>query len=119
MTAKPADPQLTPLMATQLLARIGNVAVESISGPDGINRNYRVVTREHGAFHLKFHTAFWYTDQAEADYAAHRALAVHELLRRVGLPLPCHAWVDDSYTVVPAAVYIATEMPGTDGLTLL
>jgi len=119
MTQKPTDPQLTRVIAAQLLARAGTVSIESISRPGGINHNYRVVTREHGTFHLKFHTASWYPDQAEADYAAHRALAVHELLRRVGLALPCQAWVDDSHTIVPTAVYVATEMPGTDGLTLL
>ncbi len=119
MREKLSDPQLTSAMATQLLARVGDVAIESTNRQSGINHNYRVVTRRHGTFHIKFHTAFWYPDQAEADYAAQRALAVYELLIRVGMPSSFEAWVDDSHTVVPASVYIATEMPGTDGLSLL
>jgi len=103
---------LTPQQATQLLARVGAVEVLDISVAATVNDVFRVVTRSHGVFFIKFHTARWYADQPDTAFVAEREAAVPELLRKRGLPLPYTAWADTSRSVVSRSVFICGELEG-------
>lgn len=104
---------LTPQQARQLLARVGAVEVLDISLAATTNDVFRVATRSHGAFFVKFHTARWYADQPDTASVVKREAAVPELLRKRGLPLPYTAWADTSRSIVSRSVLICGELEGT------
>jgi aminoglycoside phosphotransferase len=103
---------LTAEQAERLLARVGDVEVEDISVAATTNDVYRVVTRAHGTFFIKLHTARWYADQPDTAFVAEREAAVVELLHTRGLSLPYVAWADTSRSVVSRSVFICGELPG-------
>lgn len=106
-------PVLTPQQAGQLLARFGAVEITDISVAATTNDVFRVVTRSHGVFFIKFHTARWYADQPDTAFVAEREAAMPELLRKRGLPLPYTAWADTSRSIVSRSVFICGELEGT------
>lgn len=108
----PSMARLTPSQATQLLTRVGDVEVLDISVAATINDVFRVATRAHGVFFVKFHTARWYADQPDTAFVAEREAAAVQLLRKRGLPLPYTAWADTSRTVVPRSVFICGDVGG-------
>jgi len=112
MPDSPNRPELTPEQARKLLAPIGDVVVEHIQVAATINHVFEVVTHSHGKFYVKFHTARWYADQPDTFFVVNRECAVHELLRKRGMPLPYDAWADYTRSVVPRSVYICGELEG-------
>lgn len=104
--------QLNPEQARRLLTPVGDVSVEDVRVAATINDVFKVVTRSHGTFYIKFHTARWYADQPDTSFVAEREAAVHELLRKRGMPLPYEAWADTSRSVVSRSVFICGELPG-------
>jgi hypothetical protein len=105
--------ELTPEQARKLLAPIGDVSVVKIDVAATINDVFKIVTRDHGNYYFKFHTARWYADQADTFFVVNRECAVHALLEKRGMPLPYPAWADYTRSVVPRSVYICGELTGT------
>jgi aminoglycoside phosphotransferase (APT) family kinase protein len=106
-------PVLTPDQARKLLAPVGRVEIDSISLAATTNHVFRVVTRDHGVFYVKLHTARWYADQADTFFVVNRECAVHALLDKRGMSLPYHAWGDYTRGVLSRSVLICGELPGT------
>jgi aminoglycoside phosphotransferase len=104
--------QLSLEHAQQLLARIGPVEIDHLSVAATTNDVFRVVTRAHGTFFIKFHTARWYADQPDTAFVAEREAAAVELLRTRDMPLPYVAWADTSRSIVSRSVFICGELPG-------
>ena len=104
---------LSPEQAQKLLSPIGTVTVDEITVSATINNVFRVKTREHGVFYIKFHTDQWYADQPDTFFVVNRECATHELLRRRGISLPYRAWGDYTKSVVSRSVFIAEELSGT------
>lgn len=112
MTSRPRKADLSPEQARALLKPIGEVTVRAVTRAATANDVFQVTTETHGAFYVKFHTARWYADQADTSFVAAREAAVHDLLRKRGMPLPYPGWADLSRTIVPAPVYVCGELPG-------
>ncbi len=108
-----ADLGLTPEQAEWLLAPIGLVSVLEIELVGSINHVYCVVTRDHGTFYVKLHTARWYADQPDTFFVVNRECAVHDLLRARGMALPYPAWGEYTRRIVGRSAYICGELSGT------
>jgi aminoglycoside phosphotransferase len=104
--------ELSAEQAQRLLVPIGKVTIEQISVESTINDVFRVMTRDHGSFYIKLHTARWYADQPDTFFVVNRECATHELLRKRGMPLPYLAWADYTRNVVPRSAYVCGELPG-------
>jgi aminoglycoside phosphotransferase len=98
--------------ARELLKCVGDVLILNVNRMTSINDVFKVITRSHGNFYIKFHTARWYADQPDTFFVVEREAAVHELLRKREMPLPYKVWVDTSKTVVPRSVLICEELSG-------
>ena len=105
---------LTAEQAEKLLAPFGSVTVDEVSVAATINDVFKVRTRGHGNFYVKFHTARWYADQPDTFFVVERECTVHELLRRRGIPLPYSVWGDYTRMVVDRSVFIcgSARVPG-------
>ena len=99
-----AEPKatLTPEQAKMLLAPLGSVSVLDVTVAATTNDVFRVSTREHGVYYVKFHTASWYSDQPDTFFVVERECAVCDLLRKRGMPLPYRAWGDFTRQVSPS-----------------
>ena len=95
-----------------LLAPLGNVSVEEINVVATTNDVLKIKTVKHGTYYVKFHTARWYADQPDTFFVVDRECAVHELLRKRGMPLPYRAWGDLTRQVVERSVLISEELKG-------
>ena len=95
-----------------LLAPLGAVSVLGVTVAATSNHVFRVSTHEHGTYYVKFHTASWYSDHADAYFAVERECAVYDLLRKRGIALPYRAWGDFGRQVVPRSVFICEELGG-------
>jgi aminoglycoside phosphotransferase len=104
--------QLTHVQAQGLLAPIGAVSVVDVSRAATTNDVFRVTTKTHGTYYVKFHTARWYADQPDTFFVVERECAACELLRKRGMPLPYRAWGDFNRDVVSRSVYICGELGG-------
>jgi Ser/Thr protein kinase RdoA (MazF antagonist) len=76
------------------------------------NDVFRIRTKAHGSYYVKFHTARWYADQPDAFFVVERECALCELLRKRGIPLPYRAWGDYTRAVVPRPVFVSEELQG-------
>jgi aminoglycoside phosphotransferase len=103
---------LTIEQAAKLLAPAGPVTVLEVSLTGTINNVYMVRTLAHGNYYVKFHTAPWYADQPDTYFVVEREVAVCDLLRKRGIPLPYQSWGDYTREIVPRSVYICQELPG-------
>jgi aminoglycoside phosphotransferase len=108
----PPDIELTTEQARRLLGRVGHVAVVSVNAAATTNHVFRVVTRDHGVFYVKFHTARWYADLEDTGVVVEREAAACDLLQKRGLRLPYVAWGNLTRTVTPRSVFISGELPG-------
>ncbi len=112
MSAAPGRTILSPEQGTNLLAPLGDVEVLEVTRAATTNDVFRVVTRRHGNYYVKFHTARWYADQPDTFFVVERECAVHELLAKRGMGLPYVAWADCTREVVDRSVYICGELDG-------
>jgi aminoglycoside phosphotransferase len=112
MASQATKEELTKEQAQRLLAPLGAVSVADISRAATTNDVFRVVTKTHGTYYVKFHTARWYADQPDTFFVVERECAVCEFLRKRGMPLPYRAWGDFTRTVVSRSVYICGELDG-------
>jgi len=112
MQPETPESSLTPAQAARLLAPVGAVSVLDVRQIGSTNDVFKVTTQDHGNFYAKFHTARWYADQPDTFFVVEREVAVCELLRKRGLPLPYQAWGDYTRMVVPRSVFICGELPG-------
>ena len=104
--------ELTVQQAQRLLLPVGAVAIDSIVRVESINDVFKVVTRGHGIFFVKFHTARWYSDQPDTFFVVNRECAVPELLRKRGLALPYRAWGEFTRGVVGRSVFVCEALEG-------
>ena len=109
-----AEPEtiLTPQQAEMLLAPLGDVSVVDVTVAATTNDVFKVRTREHGTYYVKFHTAPWYSDHPDAYFAVERECAVCDLLGKRGLPMPYRFWGDYTRQVVSRSVFISEELGG-------
>ena len=107
-----AKSSLTFEQAEKLLAPVGQVSVLDVNIVATTNDVFKIRTRAHGNYYVKFHTARWYADQPDTFFVVERECAMCELLRRRGMPLPYRAWADYTRTVVPRSVFVCEELPG-------
>jgi aminoglycoside phosphotransferase (APT) family kinase protein len=112
MADKSPGSSLSVEQAAKLLAPVGPVSVLGVSIVATTNDVFKITTRDHGNFYVKFHTARWYADQPDTYFVVERECAMVELLRKRGMPLPYRAWADYTRTVVPRSVYICAELAG-------
>ena len=103
---------LTVEQAENLLAPIERVSVLDVSIAATTNDVFKIRTRAHGTYYVKFHTARWYADQPDTFFVVERECAMVELLRKRGMPLPYRAWADYTRAVVSRSVFICEELPG-------
>ena len=87
MTSHQNRSELSTVQAQKLLLPIGDVMITGIERTATINDVFRIKTRDHGNDYIKFHTARWYADQPDTFFVVNRECAVHELLRKRGMPL--------------------------------
>lgn len=95
-----------------MLSPAGDVAIVSILPRPSNNRVFEVLTREHGRFYVKFHTASWCADERDAVAVARREASVPRLLDFVGISPPFPVWADLTRTIVPRPAYICGELSG-------
>ena len=103
---------LTTEQAEKLLAPVGKVSVLDVSITATTNDVFKIRTRAHGNYYVKFHTARWYADQPDTFFVVERECAVCKLLRKRGMPLPYRAWADYTREVVSRSVFVCEELPG-------
>jgi hypothetical protein len=112
MANKGMKSSLTVEQAEKLLAPVGLVSVLDVSTAATTNDVFKIRTRAHGNYYVKFHTARWYADQPDTFFVVERECAVYELLRRRGMPLPYRAWGDYTRAVVPLSLFVCDVLPG-------
>ena len=105
--------ELTVAQAQELLAdSVPGVQVVKTQQVAFTNDVFRTLSRSHGNYYIKFHTARWYVDLPDTACVVDRELAGHELLARRGMALPYRMWGDCSGRVVPRAALISEHLVG-------
>ena len=112
MTSQTKRVELTKTEAQSLLTPVGAVSVVGLDRVATTNDVFRVTTKAHGTYYVKFHTARWYADQPDTFFVVERECAVCDLLSRRGMPLPFRAWGDFTGAVVSRSVFICGELTG-------
>ena len=111
MAYKGRTASLSVDQAQSLLARESAVVL-STRQIGFTNDVFRVATRSHGNYYVKFHTARWYLDMEDTAPVVERELAGYELLCKRGIELPYGMWRDCTRTVVPQSVVISQQLVG-------
>lgn len=110
---------LTLTQAEILLASISESPVEAIEHMTNTNDVFKVVTKGAGNYFVKFHTSSWYKEALDTHHVVQREAAVAEMLKRKGIPLDYHVWMDCTRGTVDRSVLITSELPGISVTTAL
>lgn len=103
--------ELTRMQAAQLLSRVEGTSVVDLKQVGFTNDVFRVTTESHGNYYIKFYTARWYKDDDGAGSVS-QELGAYGILKKRGILMQYEMWGDISFTIVPEAVLITSELPG-------